>query len=292
MLIAYLTASGLAAGSLYALTAIGLVLVYKATGHINFAHGEQFMLGGFVAYSTHVGLGLPLPVAALAAAAAGFAVGALCDRVVFRPLIGGAGLSVILGTIGLSYLLKGIGRWAWGGLGEQVSFPHMIDPAPLTFAGVPVFPQQLVVFALAVTIMLLLAVFFRYSSMGRTLRATAENPRAAFLVGIRVETVYTVTWGLGGVMAALAAVLMTPLTALHPDVGFPLLLKAFAATVIGGLGSLPGAAIGGLCIGVFEALAGGLLHGSLQDIAAYLLCFIVLVVRPNGLFGAARVREV
>lgn len=291
MLIAYLLASGLSSGALYALVALGLVLVFRATGHMNFAHGELFMLGGFVAYSIHVALGLPFIVALACAAAAGFAVGVTSDRLVYRPLMNAPGLSLILATIGLSFLIKGIGRWAWGGLGEQVPFPHLISPMPVWLAGVPIFPQQAVVFAASLALMAAFALYFRFSLAGKTMEATAENRRAAFLVGIKVEKVYTLSWGIGGMIAAVAAVLMAPLTALSPDIGFGLLLKAFAATVLGGLGSMTGAVIGGLAIGVIESLAGGLIHTSLQQVAAYIVVFLTLTLRPSGLLGASPGRE-
>lgn len=292
MLIAYLVASGLAAGSLYALVALGMVLVYRATGHINFAHGEQYMLGGFVAYTVLVVFSLPFALALACAALAGFAVGALSDRLIYRPLMDAPALSLILATIGLSFVLKGAARWMWGGLGEQVPFPALVAPSPIQILGVPVFPQQLVVVAAASVIFMLFTLFFRYTLSGRMMEATAENRRASYLVGIRVERVYLITWGMGGLVAALAAVFMAPLVPLNPDVGFGLLVKAFAAVVLGGLGSIRGAVVGGLAIGLAETLAGGLIHSSLQSVSAFVIIFVVLAVRPSGLFGTSDARVV
>jgi branched-chain amino acid transport system permease protein len=292
MLFAYLLSSGITAGALYALVAVGLVLCYRTTGHINFGHGELFMMGGFFAFTLHVLLGWPYVPSLLVAVLGGFALGVLTDRAVYRPLIKAPPLTMVLATVGFSYLLKGIGRYFWGGQGEVVPFPPLASPAPVFLGGVPVFPQQLVVLAGALACMALLTVFFRSTRAGKMMQATAEEVRAAYLVGIRVERVYTLTWGAGAALAAIAAVLMAPLTLLTPDIGFNLLLKAFAATILGGLGSMPGAIVGGFLVGIIEALAGGFVSSAFQDVSPFVIIMVVLVLRPTGLFGERGAREV
>ena len=292
MLFAYLLSSGVTAGALYALVAVGLVLCYRTTGHIDFAHGELFMMGGFFAFTLHVLLGWPYVPSLLVAVLGAFALGVLTDRAVYRPLIKAPPLTMVLATVGFSYLLKGIGRYFWGGQGEVVPFPPLASPAPVFLGGVPVFPQQLVVLAGALACMALLTVFFRSTRAGKTMQATAEEVRAAYLVGIRVERVYMLTWGAGAALAAVAAVLMAPLTLLTPDIGFNLLLKAFAATILGGLGSMPGAIVGGFLVGIIEALAGGFVSSAFQDVSPFVIIMVVLVVRPTGLFGERGAREV
>ena len=290
-LFAYLLSSGLTSGALYALVAVGLVLCYRTTGHINFAHSELFMLGGFIAFTLHVMWGLPYIPSLLLAVVAGFLLGVLTDRAVYRPLIKAPPLTMVLATVGFSYLLKGIGRYFWGGQGEVVPFPPLASPSPVFLGGIPVFPQQLAVLAGSLVCMALLTVFFRYTRAGKTMQATAEDVRASFLVGIRVERVYTLTWGTGAALAAVAAVLMAPLTLLTPDIGFNLLLKAFAATILGGLGSMPGAVVGGFLVGIIEAFAGGYIASSFQDVSAFAIIMLVLVFRPTGLFGIRGGRE-
>lgn len=281
----YLLTSGLTTGALYAMVAIGLVLVYRSTGHINFSHGELFMMGGFFAYSLIVYAGLPYVVALVVAVALTFLLGIVSDRVVYRPLMRAPGLTMVLATVGFSYLLKGIGRYFWGGKGEYLSIPAIVDPAPLFIWGMPILPQQLVVLGAAILFMLAFAIFFRRTRAGKVMQATSENSTACYLVGIKVEQVYTWTWGVGAAVAGAAAVLMAPLTLLSPDIGTNLLIKAFAATILGGLGSMPGAVVGGFLVGLIESLASGYIDTSLQEIAAFVVIMVVLVFMPSGLFG-------
>ena len=291
--LSYLVATGISTGALYALVALGIVVIYKATQVVNFAHGEMFMLGGFFAFTFHVMLGWPyLPSFALAVALA-FAVGIAVDRVAFRPLMQRQTLvSVLLVMIGLSFVLKGVARWLWGGKGDYLTFPPLISPEPLSFAGIMVMSQQLVVLGAACAVMLVFALFFKLTRAGRFMQATADNPKAAKLVGLRTDRVYMYTFGVGSAVAAAAAVLMAPLTLLYPDIGFMLFIKAFAAAVLGGLTSIPGAVVGGFLIGIIEQLAAGYLHTAMQEVAAFIVIMIVMIFIPTGLFGLGRVRKV
>lgn len=287
----FLLTSGLTTGALYALVALGLVLVYRATTHINFAHGELFMMGGFFAYSLIKFAHFPYFVALLVTIPLTFVLGVISDRTVYRPLIRAPGLTLVLATVGFSYLLKGIGRFFWGGKGEYISIPAIVDPAPIFINGIPILPQQLVVLAGAVALMAVFGLFFRYSMAGKMMEATAQNQTAAYLVGIRVKDVYTLTWGASAALAGAAAVLMAPLTLLTPDIGLTLLLKAFAATILGGLGSMTGAVIGGILVGVSESLAGGYIDTAFQEVSSFIVIIAVLVIRPTGLFGGHKVRR-
>ncbi len=291
--LSYLIATGISTGALYALVALGIVVIYKATQVVNFAHGEMFMLGGFFAFTFHVMLGWPyLPSFALAVALA-FAVGIAVDRIAFRPLMQRQTLvSVLLVMIGLSFVLKGVARWLWGGKGDYLTFPPLISPEPLSFAGIMVMSQQLVVLGAACAVMLVFALFFKLTRAGRFMQATADNPKAAKLVGLRTDRVYMYTFGVGSAVAAAAAVLMAPLTLLYPDIGFMLFIKAFAAAVLGGLTSIPGAVVGGFLIGIIEQLAAGYLHTAMQEVAAFIVIMIVMIFIPTGLFGLGRVRKV
>ena len=291
--LSYLVATGISTGALYALVALGIVVIYKATQVVNFAHGEMFMLGGFFAFTFHVMLGWPyLPSFALAVALA-FGVGIAVDRIAFRPLMQRQTLvSVLLVMIGLSFVLKGVARWLWGGKGDYLTFPPLISPEPLSFAGIMVMSQQLVVLGAACAVMLVFALFFKLTRAGRFMQATADNPKAAKLVGLRTDRVYMYTFGVGSAVAAAAAVLMAPLTLLYPDIGFMLFIKAFAAAVLGGLTSIPGAVVGGFLIGIIEQLAAGYLHTAMQEVAAFIVIMIVMIFIPTGLFGLGRIRKV
>jgi branched-chain amino acid transport system permease protein len=290
-MLAYLLTSGLTTGALYALVALGLVLVYRATTHINFAHGELFMMGGFFAYSLIKYAHFPYAVALLVTIPLTFLLGVISDRAVYRPLIRAPGLTLVLATVGFSYLLKGVGRFFWGGKGEYLSIPAIIDPAPIFIKGIPILPQQLIVLGGAVALMAVFGLFFRYTMAGKMMEATAQNQTAAYLVGIRVKDVYTLTWGASAALAGAAAVLMAPLTLLTPDIGLTLLLKAFAATILGGLGSMTGAVIGGILVGVSESLAGFYIDTAIQEVSSFIVIIAVLIIRPTGLFGGRSVRR-
>jgi len=292
MLFFFILASGVTTGALYSLVTVGLALTYRATSHINFAHGEQFMVGGFLAYTFHVMFGMPYLLAAVLAACGGFVLGVLADLLIYRRMHAAEAMTFLLATVGLSYVIKGAGRWAWGGQGELVPFPPILSPVPVMIAGVPIIPQQMLVLGAALVLMIALIAFFQFTSAGKRIEATAENRQAALLSGIRVERIHSFIWGLGGALATVSAVLMSPLTALSPDVGFGLLLKAFAAMVIGGLGSVGGGMIGGLLLGVVEAFAGGYISPSIQPLSTFILIFVVLIFRPRGLFGAGEIRQV
>ena len=292
MFLTYVITSGITSGALYALVAIGLVLGYRTSGHLNFAHGEFFMLGGYFAFSLHVLWGVPYLLSLVLAMAGGALLGLASDRIVFRPLIKAPPMAMVMATVALSFVLKGAARNIWGGEGEFVPFPPVVSPAPLEWAGLTVFPQQAVVLAAGLLAMALITIFFRYTRAGKSMQAVAENQRAAFLVGIRVERVYSATWAAAAGLATFAAVLMAPLTQLDPDIGFGLLLKAIAATVLGGLGNMPGAVIGGLLIGLSESFAAAYINSSAQDVSAFVVIMVVLAIRPTGLFGPRGRREV
>ncbi|WP_149538265.1 branched-chain amino acid ABC transporter permease [Siccirubricoccus phaeus] len=284
-MLSYLVLSGLTTGSIYALVALGIVLVYKATGTINFAHGDQLMIAGFLAYTLHVMLGLPYLVAMLGAVIGSFLLGALAERIGFRAVLRSNLINVVLATLGLSFVLKGVARLTWGGISDYLSFPPLVSPDPIMIGDLILLPQQLVVTAGALVVMGLFALFFRLTTIGRAMQATADNPKAARLVGIRVEHIHMLAFAVGAAVAGAGATLMAPLTLLYPDIGFTLFIKGFAAAVLGGLTSLPGALVGGLAIGIVEALAAGYIHSSFLEVSAFIAIMLTLVLRPRGLMG-------
>jgi branched-chain amino acid transport system permease protein len=292
VLLGYLLLSGVTTGALYALIALGIVVVNKATGVINFAHGDLFMVSGFIAWTLHVPLGLPYGVALVLAVAAGFAIGILTDRIAFQPLINADLVSLVLATVGLSFMLKGTARLIWGGKADYLSFPPLTQAEPILVGPLMIIPQQIVVFAGALVVMAAFAAFFRLTTAGKMMQATADNSKAAKLVGIRTDRVYMLAFGVGSAVAGAAAVLMAPLTLLYPDMGFLLFVKGFAAAVVGGLFSLPGAVLGGILVGVVESLAGGYIHSSAMEVAPFLVIMAVLIVRPTGLLSFGKARRV
>jgi branched-chain amino acid transport system permease protein len=292
LMFSYLLATGLTTGALYALVALGIVIVYKATEVVNLAHGELFMIGGFLAYTLHVMGGVPYVPSLLLAVGGAFVIGVLTDRIAYRPLMRQGLVSVLLATIGFSFVLKGLARVIWGGKGDYLAFPPLVSPEPVRVGNIMVMSQQLVVLAAAIAVMLLFAVFFRATRAGKWMQATASNPRAATLVGIRISRVYMYTFGVGAAVAGAAAALMAPLTLLYPDIGFILFVKGFAAAVLGGLTSVPGSIVGGLLVGVLEQFAAGYIHTTLQDVSAFVVIMFALIFLPTGLLGVRGVRKI
>jgi len=288
----YLLIGGLTAGSLYALIALGLVLIYKSTTIVNLALGDMLMIGGFLAFTFHVLLGVPYVPSLLLAVGCGFVLGAITERLVFRRLMQVTLLSMLLATVGLSFVLKGTGRMIWGGKGDYIPFPPLVKTDPIMIGGMLILPQQFVVLGAAIVIMLIFGVFFETTRVGKWMQATADNMKAARLVGIRIERVYLYAFGVGSSLACAAAVLMAPITLLFPDVGFILFFKAFAAAIFGGLTSLRGAVVGGLFIGVVETMAAGYIHTSLQDVAAFIVIMFALMFMPHGIFGLRGMRRI
>jgi branched-chain amino acid transport system permease protein len=281
----YLLVSGVTTGALYGLVALGIVIVYKATRAVNFAHGDLFMFGGFTAYTLHVMWGVWYVPTLLTTVVLAFLLGMLVERVAFRPLMERSLVSVLLATIGLSFILKGAARYIWGGKGDYLPFPRLVDSPPIIMGDVIVEVQQLVVLGGAVGIMLLLAIFFKATRIGKMMQATADNAKAAKLVGVRTGQIYMFTFAIGAAVAAAAAGLMAPLTLLYPDLGFILFIKSFAAAVLGGLTSVTGAIVGGLIMGIVEVMAGGYISTQLQDVSAFIVIMAVLIFMPSGLFG-------
>lgn len=288
-----LVVSGVANGLIYATIALGIVILIKSTGGVNFAHGDAVTVGGFLAYTVMTSTALGYFGAGVAALASAVAVGivfyTLC-RKLFEPKHA-AGL--LVATIGLSFVVKGACRLIWGGKGDFLSTPPVFDIPPVMLSPTAVIPgQQLVIGGGTLLILAGFALLFRYSRIGLFMRAAADNPHASDLVGIRKNSVLRFAFVLSLAVAALSGVLLAPYTLLHPDLGFPLFVKGFAAAIVGGIHSLPGAVVGGILIGAIENVAGGYVSTHLQDVSAFLIILLALTFIPGGLFGGAKRRAV
>ncbi len=288
----YLLASGLTLGALYALVAVGLVIIVKSTGVINLAHGELFMFGGFFGYLFHVQLGVPYLLAFALAVAAAALLGALIYQAAFRPLIKAGLVPVLLASIAVSFILKGLARFVWGGIGDYIPFPPLVTGAPVRFADIIVLPQQIVAIAASVVALLALAAFFRFAPVGQWMQAMADNVKAATLVGLPIQRLRMLAFALSAAAAGAAAVLIAPLTQLYPDIGFGLFVKAFAGAVLGGLTSLPGAVLGGFIVGLIEAMVAGYVGSKYQDVSAFVVIMFALLFMPRGILGGAAARKV
>jgi branched-chain amino acid transport system permease protein len=282
-------ASGLTAGGVYALIALGFVLIYKSTDVVNFAQGELVTWGAYFGLVTFVALHLPFPLAFLLALAASGALGLVIERVAMRPLLGGPALTSIIATIGVGLVLQNAIRLIWGG--DIQPFPPVFDATPRVLGPVRVTAQSAYVLLLAIVLMAAFAAFFRFTRTGTAMRATAQNRPAAALMGVRVERMNTLAWVLGGTLAGAAGVLLAPLIVVAPDMGF-VALKAFAAAILGGFSSFAGAIFGGFVLGVVESLAGAYVSTAFKDIVSFAVIIGVLVLRPAGLLQVAHRKKV
>jgi branched-chain amino acid transport system permease protein len=282
--------SGLAAGCIYALVALGLVIIYKTSGVVNFAHGDLATLSAFLAFAMVHGSGVPLAPAFLVALAAAAALGALLQWGILRPLRDRHALGLTIVTLGISLILYGVTGWIWGY--DTKAFPEVIGGPPLTLGGTAISQANLAIFAITALLVLALYGFFQRTVLGKAVRAVAENRLAARLVGISPARVLLIAWSASAALGAVAGLLVAPITFLDPTMMADLMVKAFAAAVLGGLTSLPGAIVGGLLLGALESLVGGYLGTELRTTFAFTVIVFVLAVRPSGLFGATRAARV
>ncbi len=279
-----LVISGIAQGCIYGLIALGFVLIYKATETVSFAQGELMMLGAFGGLVAMTMLGFPFWLAVPSAILAMALVGVLTERVIIRPVLGQPAFSIVMLTIGLGYVGRGLVTMIPNIGTETHTLPVPYKDQVWNVGALVLNVEQMVVIASTVLLCGGLYALFRYSKLGIAMQASSQNQLAAYYMGIPVKTLNGLVWGLAAAVAAIAGLLLAPITFVHANMGF-IGLKAFPAAVVGGFGSLPGAIVGGLIIGIVESLSGFYLPEGFKDIAAYIVVLIMLVVMPNGLFG-------
>lgn len=282
--------SGLAQGSIYALVALGMTVVFRATGVVNFAHGEFFMLGAFAVYVLVQIAGLPFAAAAPIAIVLLFFTGKLVERLLVRSIALSPHIILAMMTVAVSYLFRGLARVLWGR--EVLPMPPVFSLPPLEFGDLIVTSQDLIIGGVTLVLVAAFFVFFHRTKYGRIAQAASATPRGATLVGINVDRFSGNMWGVAAALGAVAGILVAPITLLYPDMGAQVLIRAFAAMTLGGFGNLGGAVLGGLLMGVLEQLAGGYISSALIDIFAYLVIIVVLLARPQGLLGRAEVQHV
>ena len=281
MLAQYLL-SGLTVGAIYALVALGFAIIYNASHVINFAQGEFVMIGGRAA-AGFVESGLPLPLAVPAAIAAATVVGLLLAKLAVEPARGASVVTLIIITIGASILLRGLASLVWD---KKIHpLPAFSGEAPIAFAGATLLPQTLWVLGATLVTVGLLWWFFNRTLTGKAMLAVSHNRLAAQLMGISVRRVLLAAFGLSAALGALAGILIAPISFTSWDVGVMLGLKGFAAAILGGLGSGPGAIAGGLALGLIESLGAGYLSSAYKDVFAFVIILAALVFLPNGLAG-------
>ena len=286
-----LVISGIAQGCIYGLIALGFVLIYKATETVSFAQGDLMMLGAFGGLAGMTMLGFPFWLAVPAAIAAMALFGVLTERVVIRPILGQPAFSIVMLTIGIGYVARGLITMLPGIGTDTHTLPVPYRNVTWNAGGLILSAEHMVVIVVTALLCLGLFAMFRYSKLGIAMQASSQNQLAAYYMGIPVKRLNGLVWGLAAAVAAIAGLLLAPITFVHANMGF-IGLKAFPAAVVGGFGSLPGAIVGGLIIGIVESLSGFYLPEGFKDIAAYVFVLIMLMVKPNGLFGDKLTKKV
>jgi branched-chain amino acid transport system permease protein len=281
--------SGLATGCVYALIALGFVLIFKATDVVNFAQGEFVMVSGFISYTLLIRGGLPYwLVLVLTVVASGF-VGVALERVVVRPIMDAPIFSIVIATIGASIVLRSSAGILYGY--DVLPVPTLFSKDPVRLGVLTFTAMDAGVIGSSLAIMLALYLFFKLTKTGMAMRATAQSQTAARLMGVSVKRIFALTWAISAAIGGVAGVLIAPIIYLDPNLGF-IGVKAFAGAILGGFGSIPGAIVGGMLLGVIENLSGYFFNAGIKQVSTYILLILVLVIRPAGFFGAAPIRKV
>ena len=282
--------NGLAVGSIYALIALGYTMVYGTIKLINFAHGDVYMMGAFIGYFAVMVLKMNVFVALLVAMVACAVLGVVIERVAYKPLRNSTRVAALITAIGVSYLLENAMSYFFGA--ESRPFPSDFGTETITlFGDVSVNGKQILIFGVTVVLMALLQFTVRYTKMGKAMRAGAVDDQAAQLMGSDVDGVISFTFALGSALAGIAGVLVgVYYNTISTTMGITVGLKAFVAAVLGGIGSIPGAMVGGYLIGLLETMVSFFGYSPYRDGVVYFLLFIILIVLPAGLFGK-NVRE-
>jgi branched-chain amino acid transport system permease protein len=276
--------NGLVTGSVYSLVALGLTLIYGTMQVPNFAHGQLFMLGAYFSYALVTGAGLQYwPALALSVVAVA-AIGVLLERLVFRPLRSAPHLNSMIAALGLMLFLEAVAQNIWG-----PEFRHMDSPyaGVVSVFGLLVTSHRLVLLGAAAALMVALLLFLTRPTEGSAIRATAQNAEGALLVGIDTSRVAMTTFAISAALAAFAGALIAPISLVYPSMGAMITLKGFVIVVLGGMGSVPGALIGGYLLAIAESLGGTYVSATYQDLIAFVVLSLVFAVKPSGLFKEA-----
>ena len=281
--------SGLATGCVYALIALGFVLIFKATDVVNFAQGEFVMASGFMSYTLLIGLGFPYGLVLVATIVLSGLMGVVLERVVVRPIMDAPIFSIVIATIGASIVLRSSAGIIYGY--DVLPLPTIFSKDPVRVGFVRFTAMDVGVIGSSLVIMVALYLFFKLTKTGMAMRATAQSQTAARLMGVSVKRIFSLTWAISAAIGGVAGVLIAPIIYLDPNLGF-IGVKAFAGAILGGFGSIPGAIVGGMLLGVIENLSGYFFNAGIKQVSTYILLILVLVIRPSGFFGAAPIRKV
>ena len=283
-----LAIAGISVGSIYALVALAIVIPFKASGVLNFGQGEIVTFGAYAALIL-TQLALPYPVVLASVLLVGAVGGIAIERVLIRPIVKAPEFTLVIATFAIGLLIKGVLALRFGDSPAALDGPF--GSAPLLFGGLRFNPTAVWIFACTLLVTFSVIAFFRHTRLGKAMRAVSISPEAARLMGIKVETVYRWSWAISTAIGALAGLLVAPLIGINPEIG-QLILRGLLAAVIGGFTSIPGALVGGLAVGLIETFSGVIVGSTFKNLVPFLLLMLLLVFRPQGLFGAADIQRV
>jgi len=287
-----LMVSGIAVGGVYALIALGFVLIYKATNIINFATGEFMMIGAYLLYTLLVMVECPVVPAFLLVMSGATLLGFLVERAILRHMLGQPAISIVMVTIGLAYFLTGLAEVIWSP--DYKFFPAIFPRKPIHLGFAIVRANMFYGFVVAMVMVVVFSLLFKFAKVGVAMRATANDQMAAYSMGINVRRMFTLAWGFGAIAAALGGVIIGNIGGIRPDLG-KIGLKIFPVVILGGLDSIAGAVLGGFIVGILENLAGGYLDpyfgGGIKDLAPFVALVLILMVKPYGLFGKKEIER-
>ncbi len=281
--------TGITVGSIYAIVGLGFNIIYKSTEIINFAQGEFVMLGGLVMVTLVNTVHLPMPLAFLITVGVVTLVGLLIERLAIFPLKDAEVLRLVILTLALSILMKGLAMFIWGK--DSFSLRPFSGDTPLSFFGASIVPQTLWIIGITAVLVVLLSFFFSRTIIGKAMNACADNPEAASLVGINTQRMIMLSFMLSAGLGAVAGIIITPIALMEYDRGAMLALKGFAACILGGLGNFYGAVMAGIILGLIESLGAGLISSGYKDAMALAVLLLVLFIKPSGLLGSAEVSK-
>ena len=284
--------SGLITGSIYALLALGVVIIFKATESVNFAYGEIFMIGAYIGLAVYAYLKLPYPIVFVITFMLGYLIGFVLERGVLRSVLKAKGeiVAIVIATVGFSVFIKGTFRFLR--ITEFVrSFPTLFPSKMLNIGDLVITADGGVILLIALLIMIIFFIFFKFTKIGKAMQAVSQNFRAASLVGISVPGIFSFTWSLSSGIGAISGLLIGPIILIHPDMGI-VLMQAFAAAIIGGVKNIPGAIVGGFVVGIIENMVGLYVSTNFIVIAPFFAIILVLIFKPEGIFTWGKKRLV
>jgi len=286
-----LTINGLSLGFLYALAALGFVMIFKSSSVLNFAHGALMAIGAFLFLVLSTWANLPIWLAFLLTLIGSFSLGFIIERFFLRPLIGEALIEVIMLTLGLFIMIKGLLLFIFGG--DLYSYRKFLPPA-LTFhwGGIEVAGVYVAAFIIGLIFLALFGFFFKYSSQGIYMRSVADNQPAAMALGVHVRRVFALSWAIAALVAAMSGIVLGIINGINVHEVSDIGLKVFPVVILGGLDSIGGAILGGIIIGLLETFTGGYLSSGLREVIPYIALIIILLVKPYGLFGLVEIERV